>query len=460
MKFSSHFDKVALGTIFIFSFFLLGMFLVGDFTLPRIQYFNAATGEVSPQQGQFLFRFNRLMNEKTVEQGFSIVPAVKGQFSWSGRTFAFTAIEPLQYGAHYTLVFRGAEDRAGKKMEPVTFQAHTRPESVLFLDSEGQIVQLNLASAERKSISPANLFIQQFSISPDGNFVAFLGANRHLSDFQDRTNFRLSVLKLSDQSVTSLPIDAHVSLDNIHWLPDASAVAFSYVDMKSNKEGLRLYELNTRIITELAPGKARAYDFYFTPDSAQVAYIDTNGALILGAVPSGNGSLVATTFTEMSGFSASGDRLGYILPRSVDPFDLSNVPVLVDADGNEERLPVPTESTSFDVTFVPNQTKVVFTLEESLGSIRKNTIYSYDYATKKQEKLINNDTCTAVQPSVSPDASLIVWQCVRNDNKGYLITGWNDYQGKMVTAELWLKDLMTGEERNLGVMGAQVQFVP
>lgn len=460
MRFRSRFDKIALGTVFILAFFLLVMLTLGDFSQPRVQYFNGDQTEISPQIGQFLIRFNRLMNEKSVEEGFTIVPKVSGSFSWAGRTFAFTPTEPLLYGQSYTLILRGAEDRAGKKMLVTTLQTKTRDQSVVFLNEQGNILQVSIKDGNQNQLTNEQIFVQQFDLSPDGNFIAFLAQPRGSTSLQDKTHFQLYVMQLLDQTLIKLPLPQEIILDNLHWLPDASAVAFSYVDSTTSKEGLKIYDLNSQTISDLAAGKARAYDFYFTPDGSQVAYIDTNGALILGDMPDGNGALVATVFTEISGFSSRGDKLGYILPRTIDAFDLTNIPILVDSEGNEDRVPVPMGSTSFNVSFVPKQEKIVFSLEESLGNERKNTIYSYSYDKKELKKLVDNPDCTAEHPVASPDGSLVIWQCIHNEHKGYTVTGWNDYQGKMLVGEIWLTDLANGIEENLHIQGANVEFLP
>lgn len=459
MKFKSHLDKIVWRIIAVLSVFICGMLISGDFTQPQVQYFNGTTGFISPQTSQFLFRFNRLMDRKSVEEGFKISPQVEGRFSWSGRTFAFTAKEPLAYDQHYTIVFEQAKDLAGKLLVNNIFQAEMSPQRILFLTETGAIRQLNILNQAEQQISPENLFVQQFQVSPLGDFVSILAAKQGVN-LQNRNEFKLYVLDLKSAQIMLIPTDTNVMLDHLQWLPDGSGIGFSMVNSSTNKEGIYVYDLALKTIVNIAPQKALAYSFYFTPDSSKVVYVDTNGAVILGDMPSGQGALVATTFMDVAGFDTAGEILAYIAPVSIDAFDLSNVPVLLNAAGDEEKIAVAEDSTSFDLHFVPQQKKLVFTLETALGTMRKDAIMQYDYEKKVLSTVVTGEHCAALRPQVSTDAKWLVWQCVNNDNKGYTLTGWNDYQGRVVTADVWLKNLLTGEEKSLNIQGADTQFIP
>lgn len=457
MKCRSTFDKVAWGAVVVLALFVGGMMMGGDFTQPRIHYFNGYVGDISPQAGQFLFRFNRLMDEKSIEKGFQIVPAVKGNFSWSGRTFAFTATEPLRYDQYYTISLKGARDRQGKNFEDTILQAHSMSRSLFFLDDQGKMNQLFFPEMKSLVLTAENLFVQQFSASPTGDMVAFLATPRSGGNMQDRSSFRLYILNTQTKKSDLLAIPSGLILDNLTWMPDGSGVAYTFIDMQSSKEGIAWYDLSSKRVVEIAPNKARAYKFSFTPDGSNVIYMDTNGALILGDIVDGNGALVATTSNDLVGFDNEGKYVAYIAPKSVDVFDLNNVPILVDSAGDERKIPVP-DSTSFDMQFFPQSTKIVWTLERDLGNQRPNALYTYDYEKDLLSPIVEKVGCSAVHPQVSPDEAFLTWLCIANENKGYVLTGWNDYQGKIVTGEIWTKDLLTGEERNLGMKGANVEW--
>lgn len=457
MKFRSIFDKVAWSSVIVLSLFTAGMIWAGDFTQPVVQYFNGNEGDISPQSAQFLLRFNRLMDTKSVESGFQIVPATQGQFSWSGRTFAFTAKEPLRYDEHYTITLKGARDLQGKVLADSVFQAHSTSSSLFFLDEKGSLNQLLLPAAQSTSLSSPDLFVQQFAVSPFGDMLAFLATQRSGSNFHDRSSFHLYILNIRTKALTELSLLNGLVLDNITWLPDNSGIAYTFVDVASSKEGLAWYDLVSQKNTDIAPGKARAYEFAFTPDGGKVAYIDTNGALILGDMPSGNGALVATVFNDLVGFASSGEYLAYIAPKNVNAFDLTNVPVLVTGDGDERKIPVP-DSTSFDMQFFPMTKKLIWTLEKDIGIGRQDTLVSYDLEKNVLATLVEKNDCAALHPQVSPDETVLTWLCAKSDNKGYVLTGWNDYQGKIITGEIWMKDLVTGAERDLGIKGADLAW--
>ena len=116
MKFNlflrSHFGQASLKVIIVLSLFIAALVLLGNQGAPRVEYLSG--NPLSPQKGQFLFRFSRLMNEKSVEQGFSIVPNLTGKVSWSGRTFAYTPDKAINYNSQYVIAFNQAFDRDGK----------------------------------------------------------------------------------------------------------------------------------------------------------------------------------------------------------------------------------------------------------------------------------------------------------------------------------------------------------
>ncbi|MBI4836117.1 MAG: hypothetical protein HY817_02560 [Candidatus Abawacabacteria bacterium] len=458
MKFRSFFDKVAWSIVLILSLFIIGMVAGGDFTEPRIQYFNGQKQAIAAQTGQFLFRFNRLMDEKSVESSFRIFPAIKGKFSWSGRTFAFTADAPLHYDEHFTITFIGAHDRAGKVMPAITLQAKTKEQSLLFLDEQGRVQQLVLAANTVKSLTPEHLFVQQFSVSPLGTHLALL-ATTSKDNSTDRSEFRLYIYDLNAGNLQLVNNEQGKVLDELQWLPDGSGIGYTFINMSNNTEGIAWYEMASEKVQEIATGKARAYSFYFTPDGNKIVYINSDGALILGDMPEGNGALIATTFTDIVGFNETGDYFAYIAPQSVNAFDLTNQPILVNAEGNEKEIPLP-ESTNFDMMFVPQTKKIVWTQEISLGKERRDKIVAFDYEKNTFQVVIDREDCAAFHPTPNPDGSLLAWQCVENDNKGYVLTGWNDYQGKIVTGKLWLKDFISGEEKDLHIQGAGMQFLP
>ncbi len=460
MKFKSSFQKMAWGIIVCCAVLIAGMVVGGDFTQPRVEYFNGHSDFIAPQTGQFLFRFNRLMDRKSVEAGFKISPTVEGKFSWSGRTFAYTATNPLPYGQQYTVVFSAATDTLGKVMSENVFQASTKPYQAAYLNEQGRVMKIDVAARSINPISPENLFVRQFEISPDGKWLALLAIVGNRSDLQNQANFKITVVNLSSNDSLSVTTGTGEIIDNLQWLPDSTGIAYSYIEPNGKAEGLRMYDLINHKTVPLAENKARAYRFYFTPDGSRLAYIDLNGAIILGDVPSGNGALMATTFLDMAGFDEQGQRFAYISALSTNILDLANVPILMDGDGNEKKLPVPDMSTSFDLHFFPAQPKLIFTLETVLGTLRKNAIYHYDYQEEKLTPVVERDECDASHPVLSSDGMMLVYQCQTGKGNGRLLTGWNDYQGKIVTADLYVRDMLTTTDKNLGVRGADMQFIP
>lgn len=458
--FRSHFGLVSTKVIVILTVFIGLLLVVGDHGTPRITYIGEQS--LSPQKGQFLFRFSRLMDEKSIEQGFSISPDLPGKMSWSGRTFAYTPEHAIAYDQSYQVSFRQGRDLDQRVLPDQTMTIITAPSRFAYLGTEreetGRILQYSLISKTKHFITSNDLFVQSFEIAPNGHTVAFLAAKIG-DDLHDRKVFDLYLYDLVTNHQQLVPTDATWVIDNLSWLPDSRGLGMTFVDTNGIREGIQLYDLTTEQWTPVADNVARGYSFHFSPDGSQLVYVDTNGALILGEIPEGKGSLIATTWTDSVGFDADGKYFAYTAPRSASPFDTTNVPILVGSSGDELKVPVP-ESSNFDMQFVPNTNQIVWTLETATGTIRDDHLALYDYEQKMLTVITDTDQASDFMPEPSPDGSKVAWLRFYNDNKGYVISGWNDYQAKLIGGEVWIYDMLNSQAKNTGLQGANIRFIP
>lgn len=458
--FRSHFGVVSTRVIVILAIFIGLLLLLGDHGTPRVSYIGEQS--FSPQKGQFLFRFSRLMDQKSVESGFSITPSLPGKMSWSGRTFAYTPDQAIAYGQSYTVSFKQGYDLDQRELPVQTITIVTAPYRFAYLGTEGEetgrILEYTLTSKGKVFITDVDLFVQSFEISADGNFLAFLGAKRN-SNLQDRKVFDLYLYDRKMRRYSMIGTDDSWVIDNIRWLPDGQGFGITFVDSNGVTEGIALYDRINQQWTRVAKDNARGYPFHFSPDSSQLVYVDTNGALILGAIPDGQGSLIATTWTDSVGFDGQGKYFAYTAPRSASPFDITNVPVLVGNSGEELKIPVP-ESSNFDMQFIPNTTQLVWTLETATGTIRNDHLALYDYDKHTLATIADTDQASDFMPIASPDGKLITWLRFYNDNKGYIISGWNDYQAKLIGGEVWVYDIINNQAQPTSLAGANVRFIP
>ncbi len=448
-------------TIWIIVTFLL---IINHNPPPRVEYFSGADSKISPQAAQLRFRFNHLMDRTSVEKGWQITPSREGIISWSGRVMTWTSSGSLNYGEKLTVDFANAKDQDGNTLDRQTFVAETKPLTLSYLIAEGPDAGRVKASAvfsksNEMYLTPAGYFVRDYAVSPDGEWIAFLANTQEKETYTDKTTFHLYLSNVSTKQLLAVQAVNDQVLDHLHWYPDSSAIAFSYFSLQGDAEGLEAYFPASQELTKLADKKARAYPFYFSPDGNRIAYVDTNGALILGDMPDGSGDLITTTFNDVFGFDTEGKYLGYILPNSLNAFDLNNNPVLLESNGQEHPLPF-ADNTSLDVSFVNSKSAVVLTLEKDLGSLRDDGISMYDYAQNQLTTITKGEDGTDVSPVASPDGSVIVWQRFQNNNQGYVLTGWNDYRGILVAGEIFMKDLLSGELKSLGIKGCNVQFIP
>lgn len=459
--FRSRLSLVSARVIAVLSVMIGLLILGGDHGVPRVTY--TGSPMLSARNGQFVFRFSRLMDEKSVEDGFRIVPPVSGKFSWIGRTFAFTSDTNLVYGERYDVTFATARDLSNKEMPLTTLSVPVQDQSWFFLGTQagqaGRVMHREQNSAQPTAITPAHLFVQQYAISPDGSTLALLATERSKQTSNNRTDFRLMLWDRASATLSEPRLNRQWIVDNLTWLPDSSAIAFSYIAFQGPLEGIAQFDLTREEVSLLADKKARAFNFAFTPDGSQLLYIDVEGAVFLRDLESAEDTLVTTVFNDIVGFDASGEYLAYTMMRSVESFDLTNVPVLLSGSGTELRVPVP-PSSSFDINFLPGKSQIIWTVEQAIGDIRQDSLYLYDYKTNVLTPLEHRDNATDIKPAVSADGQQIAWLRFYNDNKGYILSGWNDYQHTLVGGEIWLYDMLTKRATNTGDQGAEVQFLP
>jgi len=92
--------------------------LLGDMIGPRITSFNYSGKLIMPEQQQLKFTFSRPMDQKSVEEEFSLDPQTEGQVSWSGRTMVFTPKYIYLPDTEYIVRFNSGKDKYGKKLKP------------------------------------------------------------------------------------------------------------------------------------------------------------------------------------------------------------------------------------------------------------------------------------------------------------------------------------------------------
>ncbi|QYK51420.1 MAG: Ig-like domain-containing protein [Anaerolineales bacterium] len=141
-----------------------------------------AAGSQAATTAPIVIEFGQRMNAASVEQNFSIEPAVEGKFVWSDNTVYFMPSQLLELGAQYTVTLaQGAQGQiAHELLEDLSFSFEVRPPGVAFLRLEPSGYSLwampALDDAEPVQLSPGD-GVFDFTVASDGEMLIFSVVN-------------------------------------------------------------------------------------------------------------------------------------------------------------------------------------------------------------------------------------------------------------------------------------------
>lgn len=129
-------------------FLILAVIVIASFPVPTLTQADPTEKSVKLTfDAPFTLHFSQIMNKKSVENAFQLVPKTEGTFKWKDlRTLEFTPAEPLTIGDEYRLLIKGdARSIWMKKMGFDTSISYlvTGPPFVLFTDPKDKSVITN-----------------------------------------------------------------------------------------------------------------------------------------------------------------------------------------------------------------------------------------------------------------------------------------------------------------------------
>ncbi len=175
---------------------------------------------------QIAVTFTTPMRDPTVNSHFTLVPRVKGDFSWVGNELIFSPRASLRYAQHYELtITRAAQDTTGKHLVRTYRHAFTtQSEHLLYLGASGaEKHNLVLASTtgKRTILGDDSGLVTDYSLSFDRTLAVYVrrGSKGERPD-------EIWLLSLADNSVQRVYRRPDWTISQPHFSPDGHYVVF------------------------------------------------------------------------------------------------------------------------------------------------------------------------------------------------------------------------------------------
>lgn len=140
-----------------------------------------AAGRLAAATAPVVIEFGQRMNAASVEQSFSIDPAVDGRFVWNDNALYFMPSQPLVVGQRYTVTLaHGAQGFiAHELLQDLSFSFEVRPAGVAFLrlaKSGYTLWAMPELDAQPVQLSPGDA-VFDFTVTSDGESLIFSVVN-------------------------------------------------------------------------------------------------------------------------------------------------------------------------------------------------------------------------------------------------------------------------------------------
>lgn len=275
---------------------------------------------------QIAVAFTQPMKISPTERAFSIRPAVKGDFSWSGNQLLFVPRTSLRYDQTYIVTISTAAQDAGGKHLGRSFQSSftTQGRHLMYLGTDGsERDRLILASTDgkREAVAGGNGPIRAFNVSFDRTLAVYVrqGSSSERPD-------ELWLLSLADNSTQRVFRQPDWTITQPHFSPDGRYIAFlarnvricrKYYGCYRDTSGplIYLFDLQThRAFPYNSSSDVPITNFIDFSPRGQLAFTDLGSALTVADVnghspvhiPNAGNSL------EFAGFDPAGDKAVFV----------------------------------------------------------------------------------------------------------------------------------------------------
>ncbi len=223
-------------------------------------------------RGPLTLVFAQPMDPVSVEQRFQMEPGVKGRFTWVGNQMQFWPLTPLVPGEIYTVTLNtGSAAEDGRAIyTPSHWTVGVRPPWVVYLspmNAGPELWRSRPDGSEPQQLSQTGGKVQDFGMSPDGEWIAYSAANA-LGGYDlwqvDRAGQNNLLLECGQDDCASPAI-----------APDGNRVAYVRSGKPQSLPQVHLFDRSTGVDASLARDpQSTDRDPSWSPDGRRLAYFD------------------------------------------------------------------------------------------------------------------------------------------------------------------------------------------
>ncbi len=430
---------------------------------------------------QIQVRLNDEIDSESFETGVQIFPAVSGKWSDNRRFFVFTPDEIFPSGQEFTLkISRRVQNIHGQGLDrDYIWKFSTEPSRFTYLGTEeeeaGKVVMVILGG-EKKILTDEGLQVLQYQMSSDHQLLYFLAQIQVGEELSSPELFRKELRTGATDQITH---DGAFLNKSFVLSPDGSQLVLSRIQLSEAGEYLTRIEgwmssTQNFAFQKIDDGQVTGTDLQFSPDGKYLLYrnMDDNFELLPLDTSNGEEKIFLGAYNSTYGFSSVKPILALTKYQEGDQFDLRNSLLLFLGDGSKQVLPE-MGGLFRDTVFLPNGKGLitifsgkndVFDDRESFYPLRIFHLYIYDFETRKLVPLTNDMDFSEENPAVSPDGRHLLFQRFQTLGGDMVLDpafrGVSDSLGTLQNGgEIWLLDLQSGEMKDLGFRGRQIQFL-
>jgi hypothetical protein len=458
MKSVQRLDFVAIFVILCISLMIGILLVLGEPNFPQVVAFSWEKKQIGIQDRSFTLNFNRLMNQKTVEQNLDLDPPLPGKISWSGKNMTYTLTENPIYGKEYTLRLQSAQELdtsgQGKKMTPFTSKFRSRDLIFGYIgltekseqkdketEEKGKLIFYNATQNKTTVLTPPDLWVVDFAIHPQGDKVI-------ISAFDPANGFNQQKLFTVTTGLNFANPKAFNPVGQIRPLLDSKDYENISFKLSSNGQTLIVERQNRQnpsdhslwvIFDEEEPKPLGilGQDFHLSPDGNTLVVTLNEGISFKPLTDKGE-NIFYSGYSQFLAFSADGSQK--LMEKVNNNYTRSLV--LVDREGKEQELGV--SLTPFiDCQFEPKEEKIIFcaktdVMEKDGIYIEKPILAMMDISKLKFVPLISLPNDPNLTMTVSADGLFLVFDQVQSATDNSNTRGINE-QGKAIAlGKLWL----------------------
>ncbi|MEA5510633.1 Ig-like domain-containing protein [Crocosphaera sp. UHCC 0190] len=423
------FDWIVLGCIIVLSL-LLGSLLVRGEQVPlQVSYFSWEGKKVGVQDRTFNLKFNRPVNQDSVEKNLTIDPPLPGRITWQGKTLIYTLNDPPIYGTNYQIKLQNAQRSYDENtIEPFVSLFTTRDRVLAYIGIEkeerGRLILYNITDINQPKktiLTPRDLVVTNFKIYPNSEQIIFSAFEPSL-----RTQ---GITKQELYAVTtgfniSPSINPSQRAGRLKRILDANDYQNLSFDLSKNGKTIIVWRINNKnqadsslwIIPEEEKPRSLGIpgsNFVISPDGKRLAVAQQGGIRIVPLGSDAGSSQILSNYEKTLGFSQNGEKL--LLVK--DNVDYTRSLVLINKDGEKQEL-LRTPYPIIDCEFEPREKQNIYCLKTDLiqgenGQYHEEPFLSVvNLKTKTDLPLLALPNYRDVVLSMSPDGVALLFDQV------------------------------------------------